>query len=337
MVRLKHHQNYRNESQFDQETNLWLLSTQNPRSASEFAAFSQDLWYNPEQWIRCLRSTVTATHPEGGPHFRKQVIPCAGQRGHSPTVPSPAGLPAGLAGSSPTRSGRGRASSVQRQPPWPGVRCYQGKEGGGRGIASPLRLLEAAWDGGCFSSACLPSSILPLFPPCKAAAAWDGRNLSRGAAVPGLSEHMAGVTMAAPCSLLPAPPFPPRSPGPGRGAPPLPFCVRTVSPLVRSPNTARGPSIADIFPPGRGATRTGKARAGAERRDGRGGARHAGKAPPLRKWAVERGTPRGGRDRFLSLPNPGARRRPASSRDWRARLNKEAARRGGAGAASTSF
>lgn len=260
--------------------------------------------------------------------------------GTFPTAPSPAELPAGLAGSGPTRSGRGRASSVQQQPPWPGVRCYRGKEGGGRGIASPLRLLEAARDGECFSSACLPPSILPLFPPCKAAAARDGRNLSRGAAVPGQSgagEHMAGVTMAAPCSLLPAPPFPPPLPRPWPG--------RSAVTVLRADRVTAGP----LAEHGQGPLHRRHLPARARRhthREGTGGRGAAGwpggrearwERAPLREGAVGRGAPRGGRGRFPSLPNPGARHRPASSRDWRARLNKESARRGGARGASTSF
>lgn len=127
-------------------------------------------------------------------------------------TPPTAEFPAGLARSDATRSGRGRASSEQQQPPWPGARCSQGTEGGGGGTAPPLRLLEAARDGVCSFSACLPPSL-------QATAARDGRNLSRGAAVPGqpgAGEHMAEVTMAAPYSLLAAPPFSPRLPGGAR-------------------------------------------------------------------------------------------------------------------------
>lgn len=72
---------------------------------------------------------------------------------------------------------------------------------------------------------------------------------------------MAAVT-AAPCCLLSAPP-PAAHQAPAGSARPLPFCVRIVSPLVRSPKTARGPSIAAIFPPSRGARLRRKAARGA--------------------------------------------------------------------------
>lgn len=53
---------------------------------------------------------------------------------------------------------------------------------------------------------------------------------------------------------------------------------------------------------------------------------------PAARGGGGRGTPRGGRGRIPSLPNPEARHRLVASRDWRAPLNKGAARRGGAGA-----
>lgn len=148
----------------------------------------------------------------GGPHFPKEVIPCAGQRGPSPAAPSPAEFSAGLAGSGPTRSRRGerpRCSSSSR--PGPVFAATKGWREGGAGSR------RHSHSGKRRGMACAPlpparppPSIHPPFTPSlQAAAALDGRNLSRGAAVPGQTgagKHMAEVTMAAPCSLSAAPP-----------------------------------------------------------------------------------------------------------------------------------
>lgn len=107
---------------------------------------------------------------------------------------------------------------------------------------------------------------------------------------------------------------------------PLPFCVRMLSPLVRSPKTARGPSMAAMSAPC-GAACSGhslhRARPAAEWPPGRGAPRD----PPPRGGHSRRGG--GAKPR---LANRRARRGAASSRDWAARWNKgggRRARRGG--------
>lgn len=274
-----------------------------------------------------MRTKATDTNLKGG----------AGQWGSSPAARSPAEFPAGLV--RPQRSGQGRAISVQQQPPRPGACGYQGKEGGGRGIASPLRLLEAARDGVCSRPpSCLPLSFLYALP---AGSSGPGRkDLSRGAAVPGQSgagEHMAGPTMAAPCSLLPAPPFPPPLP---RRSP-----ERAAVTVLRADRVTAGPLAEHGQGPLHGRHLPARARRHTHREgtggrgaaDGRSGARHAGSALPCARGRRGGARPAGG-GASPSLSNPRTRHRPASSPDWRARLNKGAVRRGGAReGASTSF
>lgn len=108
--------------------------------------------------------------------------------------------------------------------------------------------------------------------------------------------------------------LPPRLAGSAGSTRPLPFCVRMVSPLVRSPNTARGPSIAAIFPPGRGA----RSRHSAEPQNGQQAAMECRELRPSRARAGRALKGRGhGRP-----PNPGARCSPVSNRDWSLPLNK---------------
>lgn len=184
------------------------------------------------------------------------------------------------------------------------ARCLRlPREGGRDRIASQTPRSGPGWR--MLSSAFLPPSILPLCPPrrqqrpgtegiCREerqfpgragrVSTWQGRPWPR---------HVR--------SFLPLP-SPHRSTGARRGAPPLPFCVRTVSPLVRSPNTARGPSMADIFPPERGATRTAKGREGAERRTAGAARGTLGARPPARGGGAR---PAGGGASPRACPIPG--------------------------------
>lgn len=67
---------------------------------------------------------------------------------------------------------------------------------------------------------------------------------------------------------LPYPSVPPPAPRASAGSRrPVPFCVRMASPLLRSPKTASGPSIAAIFPAGAASNTHGGQRA--EPRNGR--------------------------------------------------------------------
>lgn len=106
----------------------------------------------------------------------------------------------------------------------------------------------------------------------------------------------------------------PRLAGSAGSTRPLPFCVRMVSPLVRSPNTARGPSIAAIFPPGRGA----RGRHTAEPQNGQ---QPAMECRELRLRRARAGGAVKGRVHGRP-PNPGARCSPVSNRDWSLALNK---------------
>lgn len=129
------------------------------------------------------------------------------------------------------------------------------------------------------------------------------------------------------CPSLPPPP--PRA-SPERAAVTVLRADRvTAGPLAEH---CQGPLHRRHLParPRRHTHREGTGGRGAAGRPGRREARW--ERAPLPEGAVGRGTPRGRRGLAPSLPNPGARHRPASSRDWRARLNKAAARRGGAGA-----
>lgn len=148
-----------------------------------------------------------------------------------------------------------------------------------------------------------------------------GLRAAGGGGRPRPGKHMAATT-AAPRYVLPA-----ARQCPAGSARPLPFCVRMVSPLVRSPKTARGPSIAAIFPPGRGATLTHRT----DPRNGHGAARNAGYRPPPSGegggTVASLARARGGVTSCLS--NPRARHGPGSSRDWSVRLNKAAASRRG--------